>query len=164
MSKKKTHRIYARDRNAVLDGLKTSKGKVEFGTKTAVYVDADTAKEVDERYGLKSMDESVMVVKDEQFDRAVNGEKWDVVRDSKRGDWVKTLHRYRFQGVDTSHIRSTRDNGYVWVWQGGRQVRMKRADAEREGRDIIPQKREKRRMSAEVHSGIPSDELSPEHS
>ena len=137
MSKKKTHRIYARDRNAVLDGLKTSKGTVNFGTKTAVYVDEATAKEVDERYGLKSMDDSVMVVKDEQYDRALNGEKWDLVRDSKRGDWVKTLHKYKFSGVDTSHIRITKDNGYVWVMLGGKQVRMKRMDAEREGYEIV---------------------------
>lgn len=147
MAKRKTHRIYARDQKAVLDGLKTSKGTVDFGTQTAVYVDESTAKEVEERYGRKGED-SVFVAKDEQYDRALEGEGWQIQYD-KRGDWVKTIHKYRFSGIDTSRIRVTKDNGYVWVILGGKQVRMKRADAEREGYEIL-QKRMERRKGAEV--------------
>lgn len=151
--KKKTHRIYARDKDVVLDGLQTSKGRIEFGAKTAVYVDADTAKEVDERYGLKSANDSVMVAKDDQYERALNGEKWDVVRDSKRGDWVKTLHKYRFQGVDMEQrggnekVKVETSDGYTF---------MSREKAEELNFVIIPQKREKRRLGAEEHNAIPS--------
>lgn len=124
---KKTHRIYARDKNAVLDGLKTSKGTVEFGTNTAVYVDESTAKEVDERYGMNSMEDSVLVAKDEQYDRALNGESWEIIPD-RRGDWVKTLHKYRFQGVDTSHFVKRRNgdiriaSGVKYVWMSGQWI------------------------------------------
>lgn len=148
MPKKKTHRIYARDENVILDGIKTSRGKVNFGTQTAVYVDEATAKEVDERYGGKSGD--VIVAKDEQYERALNGEGWKIQYDSKRGDSVKTLHKWKFQGIDTSHIRTIKDNGLVWVYRGGRQILMKRSKALEEGFEIVPRKRDKRRTSAEV--------------
>lgn len=109
MANKKTHRVYARDQKAQLDGLETSRGKINFGTKTAVYVDKETAEEVDARYGMKSFDESVIVAKDEQYERALNGEKWDIIPDKKNGDWVKTLHKWQFQGVDTSHFVRPRE-------------------------------------------------------
>lgn len=152
--KKKTHRIYARDGQVMLDGIQTSKGKVDFGNQTAVYVDEATAKEVDEKHGGKYGD--VIVAKDEQYERALDGEGWKIQYDSKRGDWVKTVHKWRFQGVDTSHIRTTKDNGLVWVYRGGKQVLMKRAQALEEGFEIVPQKRIERRKGAEVSNGISS--------
>lgn len=148
MSKKKTHRVFAREGDVITNGLNTSRGKVDFEGRSATYVDESTAKEVQERYAGKNG--SVIVAKDEQYDRALDGESWQIQYDKKRGDWVKTLHKYRFDGIDTSHIRTTRDNGYVWVWKGGKQVRMKRSEALMEGLEIIPQKRIERRKGAEV--------------
>ena len=42
-------------------------------------------------------------------------------------------HNYRFTGVDTSHLRRTRDNGYVWVRKDGKEIRVKREVAIAEG-------------------------------
>ena len=53
-------------------------------------------------------------------------------------------HNYTFRGVDTSHIRSVKDNGWVWVWKNGKQVRIKREQAIAEGYKIIPQRRSER--------------------
>lgn len=119
---KKTHRVYVRDQKAQLDGLETSKGKINFGMQSAVYVDKDTAEEVDARYGLESPGNSVFVSKDEQYERALNGEKWDIIPDKKNGDWVKTLHKYKFAGVDTSHFtrpfqgKIKKIGGVVYRW------------------------------------------------
>jgi len=146
MSKKKTHRIFARDRDAMMDGLKTSRGNVDFKGQTAVYVDEYTAKEVDERYGIKSQEQSVIVSKDEQYDRAVNGEGWKIQYD-KRGDWVKTLHNYTFTGVDMTQrggnerVKVKTADGYTFMSQDA---------AEELGLEIIPQKRSERRKGAEV--------------
>lgn len=67
---------------------------------------------------------------------------------------MKKIHRWTFQGVDTSHIKTTKDNGYVWVMIKGRQVRMKRVMAIQEGQTIISKKRENAAQGAEVHDGI----------
>ena len=140
---RKTHRIYARDQKAQLDGLETSRGKIDFGLKTAVYVDKETAEEVDARYGLKSETESVIVAKDEQYDRALNGEGWEIVHD-KRGDWVKTIHNYTFSGVDTSHFK-------VWVEKRGKMIRVTKAEAKAKGYKIISD--QKRRPRADADGG-----------
>lgn len=144
---KKTHRIYARDPKVLTDGIKTSKGKVNFRNQTAVYVDEATAKEVNELHGNKK-DGSVLVAHDEQYDRAVTGESWKVVSD-RRGDWVKTLHKYKFAGIDTSHFK-------VWVYKYGKLVRVTKEEAKRKGYEIVSASKEKPketdngRMSAEV--------------
>lgn len=67
---------------------------------------------------------------------------------------VEHGHNYTFRGVDTSHIKTGKDNGYAWVRIDGKQVRMLKVKALREGYEIIPQKRERRRESAEVNNGI----------
>lgn len=63
-------------------------------------------------------------------------------------------HNYTFRGVDTSHLRTTQDNGWVWVWKEGKQVRMKKDQAIAEGYEIIPQKRQER---ASVRREVTSD-------
>lgn len=146
--KKKTHRIYAREGDAILNGLQTSKGKVEFGNQTAVYVDESTAMEVNERYGGKYGD--VIVAKDEQYDRALNGEGWKIQYDSKRGDWVKTIHKWRFQGVDTSRLKEGKPSRFVWVWNGGKQILIPRQQAEEEGYEIVSKKRDNAGEEPEV--------------
>lgn len=156
MSKRKSHRIYARDPNVQLDGLKISTGKVEFGKNTAVYVDENTAREVDERYGRKGED-SVIVAKDEQYDRALNGEGWKIQYDKKKGDWVKTVHKYRFEGVDTSHFvkRKIGDKknmgGSIYIWNG------KWWTPEYEW------ERDNAALSAEVGSGFSTDKPDTKH-
>lgn len=56
----------------------------------------------------------------------------------------KRTHFDHFQGVDTSHIRTTRDNGYVWVRKDGKEIRVKREVAIAEGYKITSQKRRRR--------------------
>ncbi len=46
-------------------------------------------------------------------------------------------HKYRFSGVDTSRLKR-KDNGWVWVVVGKKQIRMRQEEAEREGYEIIP--------------------------
>lgn len=48
-------------------------------------------------------------------------------------------HNYTFRGVDTSHLK-VKDNGWVWVYKGGKQVRMKREQAIAEGLQIMKRK------------------------
>lgn len=131
---KTTHRIYARDPKVITDGIKTSKGTVNFGNQTAVYVDESTAKEVNELHGDKK-DGSVLVAKDEQYERAINGEGWKIVSD-RRGDWVKTVHKYRFSGVDTSHFK-------VWVYKNGKLTRITKDEVQKKGYEIISTSKDK---------------------
>ena len=72
-------------------------------------------------------------------------------------------HNYTFRGVDTSHLKR-KDNGWVWVIINKKQVRMRRQQAEEEGYEIIPQKRDKRRKGAEVQNGISSHKPITEYS
>ena len=57
----------------------------------------------------------------------------------------KKFHKDHFGGVDTSRFKAARDNGYVWVRKGGKEVRVKREVAIAEGYHIPSQKRNKRR-------------------
>lgn len=50
-------------------------------------------------------------------------------------------HNYTFRGVDTSNIRTVKDNGYGWYWIGNRQVRLKRAEAEKLGYERVKEKK-----------------------
>ena len=61
------------------------------------------------------------------------------------------IHKWTFQGIDTEHIKTKRDNGYVWALVRGKQVRMTRLEAMRKGYKII-QKRANR--DAEVKDGV----------
>lgn len=91
MPKKKKFMVVARSKKAALDGLDTSRGHRDFTKTSAMYVsDPSEAKEIDEKYGKKgTMD--AYVVEDPQYERALNGESWDI-KDGK----VKTIHNYTF--------------------------------------------------------------------
>lgn len=130
MAKKKRYMIVPRTEAAKEGGLVTGKGKLTFGTKSAAWVDDPTiAKEIDTQHGLKGSGD-VWVAQDENLEWH---EKHDGLTDGK----MKGIHNYTFQGVDMSGIKTTRDNGYVWVWKDGKQIRVTRAEAENEGYEII---------------------------
>ena len=157
MAKKKRYMVVPRSERIKESGLQTGKGKLSFGGKTAAWVDDPAvANEINTQHGLKGSGD-VWVAQDENLEWH---EKHDGLTDGKNVG----IHHYTFQGVDMSGIRTTRDNGFVWVWMGGKQVRMKRSEAEEEGYEIIQQKRDKRRKSAEVRNGISSHESSTEYS
>jgi hypothetical protein len=85
--------------------------------------DAGEAAEIDKVLGAKGTGEVVVTSYDEK----------------------EPGHNYTFRGVDTSHIKATRDNGYVWVRKNGREIRIKREIAVAEGYHIPTRKRNKRR-------------------
>jgi len=87
----------------------------------------------------------------------------DIIGYEGKVGFEKSIHKTHFHSLGVS-LRRTKDNGYVWVWQGGKQVRMTRIEAEEEGYEIIPQKRDKRRKGAEVQNGISSHKPSTEYS
>ena len=156
MPKKKRYMVVPRSEGIKETGIQTGKGKLTFGDKTAQWVDDEgVANEINTQHGLKGSGD-VWVAQDENLEWH---EKHDGLTDGKNVG----IHHYTFQGVDMSGIRTTRDNGFVWVWAGGKQVRMKRTEAEEEGFEIIPQKRDKRRKGAEVRNGISRYKPSPEH-
>lgn len=130
MSKKKRYIIVPRTERVKEDGLQTGKGNVSFKGKTATWVDdASLAKEIDTQHGLKGSGD-VWVEQDENLE-------WHDKHDGLTDGKMKGIHNYTFQGVDMKGIRTTRDNGYVWVWKGGRQVRVTKQEAKEEGYKII---------------------------
>lgn len=93
--KKRKFRVYARTPQVMQNGVRTGKGHRQFKGKTAFYVnDPSEAAEIEQVYG-KSGSQDVMVAEDEQYARALNGEKWAVQSDLK-GTSVKVLHSYHF--------------------------------------------------------------------
>ena len=42
---------------------------------------------------------------------------------------VDDIHKWTFAGVDMTNIKTTKDNGYVWVKVGNKQVRIKKSEA-----------------------------------
>lgn len=87
----------------------------------------------------------------------------DIIGYEGKVGFEKAIHKTHWHSLGVN-LKRTRDNGFVWVWLGGKQIRMKRVDAEEEGYEIIPQKRDKRRKGAEVRNGISSHKPSPEYS
>ena len=157
MAKKKRYMVVPRSERIKESGLQTGKGKLSFGGKTATWVDDPAvANEINTQHGLKGSGD-VWVAQDENLE-------WHEKHDGLTDGRMKGIHNYTFQGVDMTGIKTTKDNGYVWVWNGSKQVRMKRDEAEAEGFEIIPQKRDKRRKGAEVQNGISSHKPSTEYS
>lgn len=135
MAKKKKYIILARNKKTATNGLTTGKGHRSFGRYSALWIsDEAEAREIEHQYGMKGT-KDVSVTIDQQYEWSVNNEGSDGTKMSGN------THHYTFQGVDTSRIRTTRDNGYVWVQQGGRQVRMKREQALEEGHAIVPDRK-----------------------
>ena len=131
--KKKRYIVVPRTTEAQKKGIQTGKGRLTFGQKTAQWVDDPAvASEIDKQYGRHgSMD--VWVAQDENLE-------WHAKHDDMTDGKNAGIHHYTFQGVDMKGIRTTRDNGYVWVWVDGHQKRVKRIEAEQEGYEIVPHK------------------------
>lgn len=126
MGKKQKHIVMARTTDIMSQGIETSKGKKKFGKHSVMWVDdAGEAKEIEKRYKGK-----VAVTLDQQY-------TWSVNNDGGNGTRMDNIHNYTFQGVDMKGIRTTKDNGWVWVWKGSKQVRMRREEAEQEGYEIV---------------------------
>lgn len=119
-------------------GVKTGKRTLKFNSRqTARWIDDPAeAREIDAQYGKKgSMD--VWVAQDENLE-------WHEHHDGNTDGRTVKIHRYTFSGVDTSHIRTTRDNGFVWVRKDGKEVRVKREVAEAEGWTISPKRKRRK--------------------
>lgn len=89
MAKKKKYIVVPRTENAMLNGVRTSKGKFNFGKQTARWVDDPAeAREIDTQYGLKGSGD-VWVEQDENLEwHANNGGQTD---GRNRG-----IHHYTF--------------------------------------------------------------------
>jgi hypothetical protein len=90
--------------------------------------DPGEAKEIDKVLGMKGTGEVVVTPYD----------------DKEPG------HTYTFSGVDMSRIKTTRDNGYVWVRVDGKEIRVKREVAIAKGWHIPSRNAKRRRKGAEV--------------
>ena len=119
MAKKKRFMVVPRDERTKAAGVVTGKGKLDFKGKSAAWVeDAGVAEEINKQHGLKGSGD-VWVAEDENLEWH---EKHDGLTDGK----MKGIHNYTFQGVDMKGIKTTRDNGWVWVYKDGRQVRIRK--------------------------------------
>jgi len=137
MAKKKKFIVLPRNEKIFKKGLTTGKGHRQFKEAGAMWItDEAEAREIEHEYGMKGK-KQVAVTTDQQYE-------WSANNDGSNGTKMDNIHNYTFQGVDMSHIKTTRDNGYVWVIKGGSQVRMKREEAIAEGYEIVKQKRSKR--------------------
>lgn len=137
---RKKHIVLARTKEIGESGVELNGQKMKFhGQQSAFWVeDEGKARAIQQKYGKQ-----VAVTLDQQY-------TWHINNDNGNGTRMDNIHRYTFQGVDMSGIRTTKDSGYVWVREGQKQVRMKREKALREGYEIIPQKRKVRAERQEV--------------
>ena len=141
--KKKRYIVVPRTDAARVGGLKTGKGKLTFGKKTAQWVDDPAvAREIDHEYGMKGSAD-VWVAQDENLEWH---EKHDGLTDGRN----MGIHHYTFTGVD------------IQARGGGERVKVKTADgftfvsrevAREEGLRILPEKRKKRGKKPEVRHG-----------
>lgn len=130
---KKKHIVLARDTDIAEKGVEIDGQKMKFHAKQSAFwvEDEGKARAIQQKYGKK-----VAVTLDQQYTWHANNEGGNGMREDN-------IHNYTFQGVDTSHLKR-KDNGYVWVRIGGVQKRMKREEAQRNGHQIVPQKRSRR--------------------
>ena len=132
--RKKKYIVLARNPRIQQAGLTTGKGHRSFGSKSAMWIsDPAEAREIEYQYGMKGS-KQVAVTTDQQYE-------WSLNNEGSNGTRMDNIHHYTFQGVDTSRIRTTKDNGYVWASCDGKEVRVKRETALAEGWPIVPPKR-----------------------
>ena len=138
--KKKRYIVVPRTEEAKRRGIKTGKGNLIFGNKSAQWVDDPAiAREIENDYGKKgSMD--VWVAQDENLE-------WHERHDAMTDGRNKGIHNYTFAGVD---INARGGNERVRVKTRDGFTYMSRVIAEEEGYQIVPQKRKARRKRAEV--------------
>lgn len=141
MAKKKRYIVVPRTEEAKQRGIKTGKGNLTFGTKSAQWVDDPViAKEIENDYGKNgSMD--VWVAQDENLE-------WHEKHDGNTDGKNVGIHHYTFSGVDISRRGG---NERVKVKTKGGFAYVSREVAEEEGYTIIPKrKRRSGRTGAEV--------------
>lgn len=127
--KKRKYIVIPRQKSAVLNGLETERGKRSFKGKSYLHVDdPGEARDIDLKYG-KTGTQEVYVAEDEQYARALDGERWEVKSNLKETN-VTTLHNWQFRGVDTSHFK-------VWVLKRGKLVRVTKEQAEKRGYRVV---------------------------
>jgi hypothetical protein len=141
--KKKRYIVVPRTEGIKQTGIKTGKGNLTFGNKTAQWVDDPAlAHEIDTQHGMKGSGD-VWVEQDENLE-------WHERHDGMTDGRSKGIHNYTFSGVDLTRrgggerVKVKTKDGFTFV---SREV------AEEEGYTIIPQKRIKRRKVAEVAHG-----------
>lgn len=128
MPKKKKFIVIPREGGAVLNGIRTSRGHRKFNGKTYMHIsEPSEAREIEQKYG-KHGTQDVYVAEDEQYARALNGERWEV-QSNLRGDNVKLLHNYTFaqMGIELPNRKSLvgktkiiNDVSYVYVMRDGK--------------------------------------------
>lgn len=89
---KKKYLVVPRTTSAMRDGLKTSKGTLNFGKKTGKIVDASMASEIEHEHGLKGSGD-VWVHEDENY-------SWHLRHDGMTDGRSYGIHHYTFAGVD----------------------------------------------------------------
>jgi hypothetical protein len=138
--KKQRYIVVPRTEEAKRKGIKTGKGNLTFGKKTAQWVDDPAvAQEIDTQHGLKGSGD-VWVEQDENLE-------WHERHDGMTDGRNAGIHHYTFAGVDVAarggneRVRVKTKDGFTFV---------SRIVAEEEGYKIVPQKRKARRTRAEV--------------
>ncbi len=90
---KKRYMVVPRSTGVQQTGIKTGKGQLTFGKKSAQWVDDPAvAKEIDTQYGLKGTGD-VWVAQDENLE-------WHERHDGLTDGKMKGIHNYTFAGVD----------------------------------------------------------------
>jgi|WetSurMetagenome_2_1015567.scaffolds.fasta_scaffold166474_3 hypothetical protein len=122
----KKYIVVPRTEKTMLDGIATSKGKLEFGTKTGVYVDSSVASEIDTHHGEHGSND-VWVCEDERL-------TWHERNDSMTDGKNAGIHHYTFAGVDMARRGG---NDRVKVKIKGGYTYVSREVAEEEGYTIV---------------------------
>jgi hypothetical protein len=112
--KKKRYIVVPRTEGVKQTGIRTGKGKLSFGAKTAQWVDDPAvAREIDTQYGLKGSGD-VWVAQDENLE-------WHEHHDGNTDGKKVATHHYTFQGVDmrtgggNERVRVKTKDGYTFV-------------------------------------------------
>lgn len=106
--------IVPRTQGVQSTGIKTGKGKLTFGKKTAQWVDDPAiAKEIDTQYGMKGTGD-VWVAQDENLE-------WHERHDGMTDGRKKGIHNYTFAGVDmerkggNKRVKVKTNDGYTFM-------------------------------------------------
>lgn len=129
MAKKKKFMVIARNKKIQETGVTTGKGHRTFGEKSVMWIsDPAEAREIETQYSKKD----IAVTTDQQYE-------WSLNNDNQNGTKLNNIHKYTFQGVDTSYFK-------VWVQVNGRLKRVTKDEAKRKGYEIISSSKEKPKL------------------
>lgn len=114
MAKKKRYMVVPRTAGIQQTGIKTGKGKLTFGEKTAQWVDDPAvAREIDTQYGMKGSGD-VWVAQDENLE-------WHEHHDGHTDGRKVSIHHYTFAGVDmqkkggNKRVKVKTADGYTYM-------------------------------------------------